>query len=413
MKNSTYLFIHRVLKGIADATIKIFIPLLILQTTGKLYLSFVFALTNYLFTAFFFIVLKRFIQKYSLFSIIIHVIPIIIGELLLLTNLSLWIILTLAILDAFASALYFGALNLIFGFMDENSNTAKFEAGQNLGRIIFTILSAYVLGSLANSLIFVLITSLCLYAMSILPLCIKYKDLKASLVTAQRKPIKEVVKDNKFFNLAHIFQGMLNFLLDIFLPLYLYTNGLSFTTIGLLVAGQYLACILIGYFAKFMIKKNLSNINSIIGCFLFLASLIVLMLVKNIYAIYVFTIVISLSNQLIFINVFDYFTKDQKKKEYYYDSIFYRDVCLNSGRSFMSVLYLIVPLFTPIFAVGMVSVAGMFVSTGLCLNKKDKQNQQTVLIENNDNISLNNAENTKMVNSNDNTRDYVDNKDNN
>ena len=388
MKNSTSLFLHRIFKGIADATIKIFIPLLIFQATSNLSFCFIYALVNYASMALFFVILKKFMQKCSIISIIIHIFPIIIAEFLLLSNLNIWIILILAILDAFSNCLYYGSLNLIFGTIDENTDTAKFEAGQNVGKIIFTILSAYILGNLVNSIIFIVIFSLVFYAISIVPLCIKYKELKSKTATQTKADVKVILKDNKFYSYFHVCNAFISFFLEIFLPIYLYINGLSFTVVGLLVAGQYLINILAGYLAKYICFKNLPLLNIILSSVLFTVSIIAIIFIKNIYIIYVLTIVFSFANQLSFITVFERFTLDQKEKKFFYHSIFYRDVVLNCSRSFSSSIYLILPYSLAIFGFGILASIGIGVTGSLCIKKRPiKLTQNTTINESNLNKS--------------------------
>lgn len=176
--DSSYIFLHRMFRGMADATIKVFIPLLILKATGNLMLSFVYLVANYFFASVLFAVLKKFIQKYMFLCLILSIIPIVGGAFLLMIKMNIWIVLVLALLYAISDVLYYGGLNLIFATFDNKANMAKIEAGINLGRIIFCLLSAYVLENIANSTLFVVLFSFVFYAVSIVPIVFRYKKLK-------------------------------------------------------------------------------------------------------------------------------------------------------------------------------------------------------------------------------------------
>lgn len=381
MKNSTILFLHRMFKGIADATIKVFIPLLIYKATQNLLLCFVYAAGHHLLTAVFFALLKRFVQRNSLLSIILHFIPIVVAEFLLIGNLNIWIILIVSVLTALTNALYYGAINLIFGTIDENSNVAKFEAGQNAGKIIFALLSAYVLGELTNSIVFVVVSSVVLYIASVIPLCVKYNELKQKLVPQPKANLKQILKDTKYFNLHYICTGMLLFFNEVVLPLYLYTTGLSFTAVGVLVAGQYAINIAGGYLGKFLQSKKLEKLGVILSSVLFTASAFVMLFVKNTYVLYAFTIVFSFAYYLMFTIIYRKFTTDQKQKNYFYHTIFYRDVFQNGAECFCASVFLVAPLFTVMFGVGIASCIGIGATGYTCLTKY-KNNSNTEIAQN-------------------------------
>ena len=75
MSNSTSLLVHRIIKGFADATIKVFIPLLIYKATGDLFLTFLFAFLTYIFESLSYMIFKKVIQKHGVLAIILHIIP--------------------------------------------------------------------------------------------------------------------------------------------------------------------------------------------------------------------------------------------------------------------------------------------------------------------------------------------------
>jgi hypothetical protein len=84
LSHSTNLLLHRVFKGIADSTIKVFIPLLIYKSSGSLLLAFLYGIINHFVNFILFFAMKPIIQKKPTLSIILHIAPIIIAELILL-----------------------------------------------------------------------------------------------------------------------------------------------------------------------------------------------------------------------------------------------------------------------------------------------------------------------------------------
>ena len=100
MKNSTILFLHRIFKGIADSTIKVFIPLLILTMTGDIQLCYIYATVSFILTAFFFAFFKNLVKKYPFISLIVSIIPLLAMSFLLMAKLDIWIILSLVLFGA-------------------------------------------------------------------------------------------------------------------------------------------------------------------------------------------------------------------------------------------------------------------------------------------------------------------------
>ena len=363
---SSHIFIHRIFKGIADSSIKIFIPLLIYQQTQNIFLCFYYGAIEYFLTAIFFSAFKNPIKKNPLIYIIIHIIPIISIGFLLLLKLNYFILAIIALFSAISSVFYYGSINLLFGIMDEKTDAAKYETGQHLGKIIFTILSSYVLGKLNNSLIFVVLFSLVVYILSVLPICINYKNIKKELQQLPNAEFKEVFKDNKYFNFYHIFSGVFSIFTEFVLPLYLFINGLSFTVVGILVALQYSLSIVGNYLAKFLDSKEKSKELTIVCSICIFVSLICISFIHINKVIYIFTLVNTICHHMLHTVYFSLFVKDQKEKCFYHYSVFYRDVILNSARTVISLSYIIIPSFSFMFFLGIGSSIGIGVSGYKC-----------------------------------------------
>jgi len=373
LTNSNALFIHRVLNGIAKSAIEIFIQLLIYKQTESLFLCFLYAVVNFSLTGVLFILLKKAVQKNPIICIIIHIIPLIAGEFLLLTKLNVYIILLFSFLNSVSTMLYYASLNYLFCIMDNETNTAKFETGQHIGKIIFAVISIYLISEIKDSLIFVIVFSLLLYIVSVIPLIINYKDLSNNLEIPKLE-YKIVLKDTKKYNIFHIFTGVFSLFNEVILPLYLYVMGLSYSVVGLLVVVHYIISIFANYLTKFMKKKNLSLYYTITCSLLIFVSLTFISFSKSSLAIYLVSLVIAFSYQILFTSYFDDFIKDQKEKGYFYDSIFYRDTFQNFARVGVCGLYFIIPSFTLMFGVGILSSIGIGVSGMLCLKNSMQEN---------------------------------------
>ena len=371
-KNSTNIFWHRILKSFADAMIKVFIPFLIFKETGNLYLSFLYCLISYGIAGILFVVLKKFITRFPVLCIILQIVPLLAIQ-FLISNLNIVTIIIIAVIDAVATTLYFGGLNLIFGLSDEKINTAKFDSGEHIGRIFFIALSATLLGEVKNSLIFITIFAGVMYVLSAIPLLVKYKDLTKDICLTSNTNKKEILKDTKYYNIYHTCLGVLHIFLSIFLPLYLYLKGLSFTVTGLLMVFQEVLYIAGAYLAKQFLKIKKEKLFLIIDSVAIGICAFVIIFLKSVIVIYILTLVISFFYQGICILLFQCFIDDQKKKGYFQDSIFYREVFLNFGRSATCGVYMI-GLFAPVmFVLGILFSGGICLSGIKCLNENESK----------------------------------------
>lgn len=372
ISNSSSLMLHRILVGLADSTIKIFIPLLIYKQTQNVFLAFLFGLIDFFITALLFGILKKIIQKHPILSITLYIGLVISLEFLLLININIFTIMALALLNAFATTLYYGSINLLFGILDQKTNTAKFETGQQIGRIIFSIISVYLIANITNSLLFIVIFSSILYLLSLIPLLINKTSLKEKLTTLVNVPVKTVLSDNQTlkFNIFHVFTGIFTVFTDFILPLYLYINGLSYTVVGILVMLQCVIRILGNYLGGFFIQKSLLKISTIISSFALFVCLLCIMLIKNDLIIYIFILIITLFYQILFTSFFNIFIKDQKTKGYFQDSIFYRDIYQNFAKVLIIAIYLLTHSFLTMFIFAILSSVGIGISGLICLKNK-------------------------------------------
>ena len=315
-------------------------------------MSILFVVVDCAMTAMFFAVLKKFVIKFPILCIILHVFPIIMSQFLFSFTFQFWMIFVLAFADAISSALYYGSLNLLFGFIDKDRDTAKFETGSQIGSLCFSVLSAVLLGEIANSLIFLLVASSVMYVISIIILLVKYKQLMSLIKDLPTHKFLDVLKGNKWFNFYNMCFGITDAITENIMPVYIYYAGLSFTGAGLLVAVKVVLKILANYIAKLFTKKDKLKLAVIIFSIVNAISIASIIFVKNVYAIFAISLLISFSNQLTFVILFEQFVINQTHKGIYQDSVFCRDIVLNSSRSIFSAIYLILPVFPVVFALG-------------------------------------------------------------
>ena len=353
MKNSTALALNRIFKAIADSAIKVFIPILIYKNTGSLAYAFLYLALSSFVNALCYVVLKNFLKKHAALAVSLHALFIIAIEFLLLIKMNIWLVILISVLEGVLCAFYY-SLKYLYGFMDKTNNVAKFEVGQYIGKIVFVIASALFLDNVKNSLVFIVIFSSIFYLLSSIVLLVKIKDIKAIAINKKLDFI-QIQKDNKKWNIFHIFNGIIHLFMSSVLPLYLYIQDLSYTKVGIVLVLQYLLNILANYLSMFLGRKGKGIINIIAGSTLGFVSMIIMITIKNSLVIYIMSLVSSFGFTMLFTYMFAQYVADQKQKGYFEDSVFYRDAWQTFSRSIFCSVYLVIPSFLVIFIIGIVS----------------------------------------------------------
>ncbi len=370
MENSTALALNRTFKSIADSAIKVFVPILIYKNTGSLVYAFLFMALSSFVNSLTYTMLKSFLKKHSALAVSIHSIFIIAIELLLLTKMNVGIVIIVSILEGVQTAFYY-SIKYLYGFMDKTNNVAKFEIGQYIGKIVFVILSAVFLDNIKDSLIFIIAFSSAFYILSSVVVLIKIKDIKAIQINKDLS-YKQIQKDNKYWNAFHIFNGIIHLFLNSVLPLYLYVYDLSFTKIGIVLVIQYLLNILANYLSMLFAKKGYGKINIFVGSILGFISTILIISIKNSLVIYIMSVVASFAFTMLFTYMFSVYVNDQKQKNYFEDSIFYRDAWQTLSRSVFCSAFIFFPSFVLIFVIGIISNAMCGPTAYLAVKSNDK-----------------------------------------
>ncbi len=376
MKNRTNLiFLHKLIKAFADSLLKVFIPLIILKNSGSLMLTILYINVYYILCAGLNYILKSFLQKYGVIAIILHTLPIVALQFVLTASINWWIVLILALLASLAQALYSVPLNILFAFTDKEVNVAKFQIATNIGKLVFTLLSGYVIGSgHKNSLLILSIVGTILYILSAIPIWFGYNLLKDAYEKAAQNTNVASNKDYRWFNVFHICFSMFQSVLDILLPIYLYVNNLTFEAVAIVVALIEALKMLANIFAKYLVSKGKAFVSTMLSVGCFLVGVIVMLIVKVPVVLYICSSFVAVSFPLIFVPMFSTFCKKVQRDGLEFDGMSYRDVYIFVGKLPMYIPYFILPSLLTSFIVGIGAGVGVGITSYKILKDKKSTN---------------------------------------
>ena len=376
MKNQNNIFIHKLLKSIADSIIIVFIPLYVLKTTNDFRLSMAYLIIYSLFVLFFMFVLKKLIQKYGVLAMILHFIPIIITEYILsFATINIWIIIICAGLMGLSQALYSIPLNLVFTFGDKKTNVGLFMIATNIGKIIFTLVSGFILSSeIKNSFLILSIASTSFYILSIFPILFAYKELKNNYDNTKNNN-SETVKLNPWFIVFHISFGLFQPIMDNIVPLYLYMNDLSFQAVTIFIVVVEVLKVLANMINQIAVRHKKSIYLVSISFVLFFASIISIIFVKNNIALYILSTTASVSFPFTFVPMFGLYCNYLRKNNNVIQGITRRDFDIFSLRAPMYALSYIGFALLPCLILGVVTVPIMLLSEIKLLRSELNANQ--------------------------------------
>ena len=376
MKNQNNIFIHKLLKSIADSIIIVFIPLYVLKTTNDFRLSMAYLIIFSLFVLFFMFVLKKLIQKYGVLAMILHFIPIIITEYILsFATINIWIIIICAGLMGLSQALYSIPLNLVFTFGDKKTNVGLFMIATNIGKIIFTLVSGFILSSeIKNSFLILSIASTSFYILSIFPILFAYKELKNNYDNTKNNN-SETVKLNPWFIIFHISFGLFQPIMDNIVPLYLYMNDLSFQAVTIFIVVVEVLKVLANMISQIAVRHKKSIYLVSISFVLFFASIISIIFVKNNIALYILSTTASVSFPFTFVPMFGLYCNYLRKNNNVIQGITRRDFDIFSLRAPMYALSYIGFALLPCLILGVVTVPIMLLSEIKLLRSESNENQ--------------------------------------
>ena len=361
MGKDNLIFIHKLIKAIADAIIIVFIPLYILRTTSNIKLSIAYLIMFSLFVIMFMLIFKKIIQKYGVICIMIHFIPIIGAEAVLsFLTINIVTVIICAMLMGLAQALYSIPLNLIFTFGDKKNNVGKFMIATNIGKLVFTLASGLVLSYIDNSFYVLCAISSVFYIICSIPLIFAYKELKNRYNNIDTN--NENNKINKWFIIFHITFGLFQPIMDNVVPLFLYMNNLSFEAVAIFIVLIEFGKIIINYISQLLVRKNKAIICVIISFILFISSIITIIFVKDSVVLYIFSTLCALSFPLTFVPMFGLYCNYVKENNNVFLGMTERDFEIFSFRAPMYALAFVGYGLYPILILGSLIVPIMFIS---------------------------------------------------
>lgn len=376
MKDKTNLiFVHKLIKAFADSMIKIFVPLIILKSSGSLKLAVLYLSVHYFLCFLLNLTLKKFLQKYGIVAMILHAFPIIALQFLLTLKIKVWVCLVVAVLAAFGQVLYSVPLNILFAFSDRKVNVAKFQIATNVGKLVFIVIGGFVIGSsVKNSILFLSIVGTVLYLASIVPIVFGYDMLKGAYNHIAEHPPHYDKKSYRWFNAYHMVFSIFQSVLDVVVPLYLFTKNITFESVAIVMALIEVCKIGSNLLAKFFVSKNKSIVSVFISVLLLSSSVVVMMFVENRALLYICSCLIGVSFPLLFVPMFSCFVKKLKNDNNRFDGMSYRDVYIMLGKEFIYLPFFIISSLMGQFVIGIAAAILISVfSTKILLDKSNKK----------------------------------------
>ena len=361
------IFCHKLIKAFADSLVKAFIPLIILKNSGSMMLVMLYLTSYYALCCLLNVALKKFLQKYGIVAMILHTVPLIALQFLLTLSPNWWLCLIVALLASLAQVLYSVPLNLLFAFTDKRVNVAKFQISTNVGKLIFILLSGYVIGSeFKNSILILAIVGTVLYLSSIVPIFYGYKLLKNSYEKLAEKKQPEYDRTSyKYFNIFHMCFALFQSVLDVIVPLYLYTENLTFEAVAIVMALIEVCKIGANLLAKQLVKTKHALLSCMTSASCMIAGTVIMMTVKVPVVLYICSCVIAVSFPLLFVPMFRLFVKKVTRDKNQFDGMSYRDVYIMLGKDAMFLPYFVFPNLITSFVVGIAATVGV----GVCCTK--------------------------------------------
>ncbi|MCR5113958.1 MAG: hypothetical protein K6A63_08485, partial [Acholeplasmatales bacterium] len=271
-------------------------------------------------------------------------------------------IIIVSLLMGLGQALYSVPINLIFTFGDKKTNVGKFMIATNIGKLIFTLVSGFILSStIKNSFLILSIASIVFYILCFIPLIFAYKELVEKYKAYKEEP-KEEIHIDKWFILFHVSFGLFQPVMDNIVPLYLYMNDLSFQAVTIVIVLVEFLKIIANYISQAMVRRGKAIILVITGFFLFMVSIISILFIKNSIALYIFSCTASVSFPLTFVPMFGLYCNYVKDTNNVFNGMTRRDFDIFSFRPGMYALSYLGFALYPCLIVGVIAVPIMLVA---------------------------------------------------
>ena len=353
---TNFLFLHKLLKAIGDSIVKVFIPLIVYRASNNMYFVILFCCLHYFLSGVLNILLRRFLQRYGVVAIFLSMIPIIAIQFVLSFCPMVWyVIVLLAVLNALNQVLYSVPVNLLFAFTDKSTNVAKFEIAANVGKLAFILISGFLLGDTLDNLIVLAIAGSVMYCLAVVPILFGYKLIKSAYGEIIAKPFEIDKKLYRKYNLIHFCFGVYQSTLDVILPIFLYINNLSFSSVVIVMALVEVGKILANILSKYIYSKGKPYLSVLIYCGLYFVSIILIMTIRSAVGLFIISSIMGITFPLVFVPIFKTFCNQINMDSYQFRGMINRDFYILTFRPVLYLPYLLVPSFLVQFGLGMVA----------------------------------------------------------
>jgi len=372
MKKQNLLFTHQILKALGDAIINVFIPLYIIKQTNDFNLGIIYLIVYSIITYILMHCFKSLYKKHGVICIFFSFAGSISAQsILAFANLNIYSVLLVSLCMGIYQSLYSIPLNILFTLGDKKANVGKFQTGNAIGKVMFTLASGLILSSsIKNSFLILAIVSSTFYICSCIPLFVCYNELKEDY---QIHDYKKEVKPKKdwLFTIFHIGFGIFQPVTDHLMPVYLYINNLSFQTVTIVIVAIEVGKIIANMFAQYLVSHNKAKLSLIISGVVFVSSILILIFNRTPIVLYIFSVLSSLSFPFTFVSMFHLFCNKIKEENYIFNGLINRDLEIFSGRPILYALSLTPIGMVPSFIFGLISIPIMIVS-GLKILKRNE-----------------------------------------
>jgi MFS family permease len=360
-KKTSTIYFHAFFNAIADGVLNIFLPIIIYQQTGNLYFAVGFLAVQFAVTGLINIPIRRFLAKHGMMSLYLHVLFIIIAQaLIVLADITILTVLLSGIFIGLSVAFYNATVFFHMAYTDKTFNVARQNSWAAVGRAVFIMLGAYLLGNfLQSSFPLALTVASFLYIISIVPL---WKDFKRGGKnfsvggTATSTVVNEALVRAHFY---HIFLGVCHAVIRFLIPLYLVVRGNDIITIGAVMAITELSAVAASYISKTLIFRRGFHVALFIIAILFTPCFIGLIFVSGAIPTFILASILSFALNMLYVAVFSIYSRRVAAAGCFYDGICQREFYISIGRFGLVGIFLVVPLFPVILVIGALNTAGL------------------------------------------------------
>ncbi len=399
MKSINPIFLHNFLNGIAESIVKVFVPVLILQHMGSIEWALAYIIIFYLSNMLLGLALNKLILRYNMLALIIHILLYVLVPILIACcEFSIPLVIILGILSGFGQCLYYTPIENLYTYTNDNVNMAKFDAFCAIGYFIFSLVSAYILGStLADSLLWVCMAATIVYICSLIPLIIKKEQRQSyKKIKINKYPKTKFYKLYIFF---WVFSGAGYAVSSMVIPVYMYDISPSIELVGIVLGATFLIQIGLDYLCRWLRLRNMQVLSIAIYFILFVASVAMISIWHSDIMLVITSTLCGLSYIFSYITMQGDYLDQIKKDNCAPIGVLYKNISVLIMRMVVVALYFIIPSFLTIFIGAAVCTLITLIITILLIRTRKQESAkslpQTETREDDSNISSSPVEETK------------------